>query len=64
MAHDWSVVAYAPNGAVHVTHNKGYTTDTLPLIAGGDTTDDATDHTNDETADETQEGGETPADET
>ena len=32
MAHDWSVVAYAPNGAVHVTHKKGYESSTLPII--------------------------------
>ena len=57
MAHDWSVVAYAPTGSVHVTHNKGYESSTLPLIEGSDTTDDATDHTNDET-DETNDGEE------
>ena len=57
MAHDWSVVAYAPNGAVHVTHKKGYESSTLPLIEGSDMSDDATDHTNDET-DETNDGEE------
>ena len=32
MAHDWSVVAYGENGPVSVTHNKGWTSDILPVI--------------------------------
>ena len=38
---DWSVVAWAPNGGLSITHEGGWTSDSLPVI-GGASNDDTT----------------------